>query len=29
VNVWSVAPGDYAARPPGIDHPEFLVVARR
>lgn len=24
--VWSVSPGDYAARPPDIDHPEFLLV---
>lgn len=28
-HLWSVAPGDYAARPPGLDHQEFLVVARR
>jgi SAM-dependent methyltransferase len=27
--VWSVAPGDYAARPADLDHPEFLLVARR
>jgi len=27
--VWSVAPGDYARRSPDIDHPEFLLVARR
>jgi hypothetical protein len=27
-HLWSVAPGDYAARPPDLDHPEFLVVAR-
>ena len=27
--VWSVDPGDYAARPPGLDHAEFLLVARR
>lgn len=26
-HVWSVTPGDYAARPPDIDHPEFLLVA--
>jgi len=26
-HVWSVAPGDYAARPPDIDHPEFLLLA--
>jgi SAM-dependent methyltransferase len=24
--LWSVAPGDYAARPPDLDHPEFLLV---
>jgi len=29
VAVHSVAPGDYAARPPDLDHPELLVVARR
>jgi SAM-dependent methyltransferase len=28
-HVWSVAPGDYAARPPDIDHPEFLLLASR
>jgi SAM-dependent methyltransferase len=28
-HVWSVTPGDYAARPPDIDHPEFLLVASR
>jgi SAM-dependent methyltransferase len=28
-HVWSVTPGDYAARPPDIDHPEFLLVATR
>jgi SAM-dependent methyltransferase len=26
-HVWSVTPGDYAARPPDIEHPEFLLVA--
>ncbi|MDQ1436879.1 MAG: hypothetical protein QOK43_508 [Acidimicrobiaceae bacterium] len=26
-HLWSVAPGDYAARPPDLAHPEFLVVA--
>jgi SAM-dependent methyltransferase len=26
-HLWSVAPGDYAARPPDLDHPEFLVLA--
>jgi SAM-dependent methyltransferase len=25
--LWSVAPGDYAARPPDLDHPEWLMVA--
>ncbi|HVW31535.1 MAG TPA: class I SAM-dependent methyltransferase [Acidimicrobiia bacterium] len=28
-HVWSVTPGDYAARPPDTDHPEFLLVATR
>ena len=28
-SVWSVAPGDFAARPPDIEHPEFLLVARK
>lgn len=27
--VWSVEPGDYARRPPDLDHPEFLVIADR
>jgi SAM-dependent methyltransferase len=27
--VWSVTPGDYAARPPTVDLHEFLVLARR
>lgn len=27
--VWSVTPGEYAARVPEIDRPEFLLVARR
>jgi SAM-dependent methyltransferase len=27
--LWSVAPGDYAARPPDLAHPEWLVVMRR
>jgi hypothetical protein len=26
-DLWSVAPGDYAARPPDLDHPEWLMVA--
>lgn len=29
VAVWGAEPGDYAARPPDLDHPEFLVVARK
>lgn len=29
VGLWSVEPGDYARRPPDLDHPEFLVIARR
>ena len=27
--VWSVTPGDYATRPPDIDHPEFLLLATK
>jgi SAM-dependent methyltransferase len=27
--LWSVTPGAYARRPPDLDHPEFLLVARR
>ena len=27
--VRSVTPGDYGARPPDLDHPEFLVIGRR
>jgi hypothetical protein len=27
--LWSVGPGDYAARPPDVDHPEWLLVASR
>jgi SAM-dependent methyltransferase len=26
---WSVSPGDYARRPPDLDHYEYLTVARR
>jgi SAM-dependent methyltransferase len=26
--LWSVSPGDYARRPPELDHPEWLVVGR-
>jgi SAM-dependent methyltransferase len=29
LGLWSVGPGDYAARPPDLDHPEFLLVASR
>jgi SAM-dependent methyltransferase len=29
VGLWSVEPGDYARRPPDLDHPEFLLLARR
>lgn len=28
-HVWSVEPGDFARRTPDIDHPEFLLVARK
>jgi SAM-dependent methyltransferase len=28
-HVWSVTPGDYAARPPDVEHHEFLLVATR
>ena len=28
-DVRSVTPGDYAPRPPDLDHPEFLVIGRR
>jgi hypothetical protein len=28
-HVWSVEPGDYARRAPDIEHPEFLLVARK
>ncbi len=27
--VWAVAPGDYAPRPPDLDHPELLLIATR
>ncbi len=27
--IFSVTPGDYAARPPDLDHPEWLVVASK
>ncbi len=29
IDIYSVAPGDYAARPPDVDHQEFLLVAGR
>jgi len=29
VAVWSVEPGRYSRRPPDLDHPEHLLVARR
>jgi SAM-dependent methyltransferase len=28
-HLWSVTPGDYRARAPDLDHPEFLLIARR
>jgi SAM-dependent methyltransferase len=28
-DVWSVTPGGYGARPPDVDHPEFLLLATR
>jgi SAM-dependent methyltransferase len=28
-HLWAVAPGDYARRPPDLDHPELLVIARK
>lgn len=27
IDVWSVSPGDYAARPPSLETPEFLLLA--
>ena len=27
--IWSVEPGNFAKRPPDLDHPEYLLVARR
>jgi len=27
--VWSVEPGDFARRPPNLDHPEFMLVASK
>lgn len=29
LHLWSVGPGRFARRPPDLDHPEWLVVARR
>ncbi|MEY4130398.1 MAG: hypothetical protein RLZZ31_522 [Actinomycetota bacterium] len=29
LHIWSVTPGDYAARTPELDRPEFLLIARR
>jgi hypothetical protein len=29
MHLWSVGPGQYARRPPDLDHPEWLVVAQR
>jgi ubiquinone/menaquinone biosynthesis C-methylase UbiE len=28
-SVWSVTPGDYARRPPDLEHPEFMLVAKK
>lgn len=28
-HVWSVSPGEYARRKPGLDHPELMLVARK
>jgi SAM-dependent methyltransferase len=28
-HLWSVTPGAYGANPPDLDHPEFLLLARR
>jgi SAM-dependent methyltransferase len=28
-HVWAVSPGEYAARPPDLDHPEHLLVSHR
>lgn len=28
-SIWAVEPGDFARRPPDVDHPEFMLVARR
>ena len=29
LDVWSVAPGAYASDPPDLEHPEFLLIARK
>lgn len=29
LDIWSVTPGDYAPRPPDLDHPEFLLLGVR
>ncbi len=28
-DLWSVTPGSYAARPPDLEHPEWLLVAKK
>lgn len=28
-DIWSVGPGDFARRTPDVDHPEFMLVARK
>jgi hypothetical protein len=28
-DIWSVSPGDYVKRPPDLEHPELMLVARR
>ncbi len=28
-HVWSVEPGDFARRPPGVEHPELMLVGRK
>jgi SAM-dependent methyltransferase len=28
-HIWAVTPGDFARRVPGLDHPEFMLVARK
>jgi SAM-dependent methyltransferase len=29
IDIWSVTPGDYAPRPPDLDHPEWLLLGVR